>query len=114
MSTTTIMMRKTVKTGLLAVCLLAILQSCFTAALWGGEVRSMSRREDPRTGESSTRVSLQVKDGAEDSDWSFGAVVGRVFLTPLTLVLDAVTCPVQLFWYENGDDDPNRGWSECR
>jgi hypothetical protein len=73
-----------------------IASSCFTAALWG-----FFPEEDriPVTG--ATEATFEYDP---ETEWSWGLFGKRLLLTPFTVVLDCVTCPVQAFLFEWDDD----------
>jgi hypothetical protein len=90
--------------SLLAVALPLACSSCFTMLLWGFEP---SDDVDPVTGE---EVGCFEYD--PDTKWSWGDLGGRVLLTPVTLLLDCVTAPVQCWmFFDGGEDDGSCG---CR
>ena len=74
----------------LVVCLsgYTLLTSCFTSGLWSDSFVSVSY--DPDTGEPQVETD----------------VVAKLCLTPLTLLLDVVTCPIQAALLGSGGDDP--------
>lgn len=75
-----------------------LLCSCFTMGLWGFWPEDAA---DPATRQEETTFTYD-----EDTEWSWELLGLRILLTPVTLCLDGVTCPVQcLFW---GDDDGDR------
>ena len=78
------------------VSLLLALSSCFTMAVWGFEVES---KRDAVTG---AREAAYTYD--EETEWSWALFFGRVLVTPVTLCLDCLTAPVQLWLFGDGDD----------
>lgn len=74
-----------------------LLSSCFTMGLWGFLPET---ERDAFTGEDETTFAYQ-----EDTEWSWGSFLTRLLLTPLTVGLDVVTCPVQAFLFGDDDDD---------
>src|SRR5262245_30058078 len=73
-----------------------LLTSCFTLGLWG--FHPDDDDVDPVTGQAT-----YVYD--EHTKWTWGLFGLRVLLTPVTLALDCVTCPVQCALGLTGDDD---------
>jgi hypothetical protein len=91
------MLRSVLASSLLLAC-----SSCFTMLLWGFE---STDEVDPCTGE--------VEDGLEydeDTEWSWELFGLRVLLTPVTLALDCLTCPIQACCCDR--DEP--GCRRCR
>ncbi len=72
-----------------------LLQSCFTAAVWGFYPED---EYDPVSG--TTESSFTYDEGTE---WSWSLLGLRILATPFSLGLDCLTLPVQLFLW--GDDD---------
>jgi len=72
------------------------LSSCFTLGLWGFQPDYDD--VDPVTGQPAYAYD-------EDTEWSWGLLGLRLLLTPVTLALDCVTCPVQGALGLCGDDD---------
>ena len=70
-----------------ACALPAVLSGCFTMALWGAWPEP---EQDPITGKSETTFEYDA-----DTEWSWDLLAMRVLLTPFTLGLDCLTCPVQ-------------------
>lgn len=73
-----------------------LLSSCFTMGLWGFEPTD---DRDPVTGREDTSFEYQ-----DDTSWSWGLFGLRVLATPITLCLDCLTAPVQVFLFGNDDD----------
>jgi len=74
-----------------------MLTSCFTMMVWGFLPAS---DVDPVTGADETGFEYMT-----ETRWSWGLFFGRLGLTPFTLVLDCLTCPVQAIWFGWPDDD---------
>jgi hypothetical protein len=80
-----------------ALCLPLVLTGCFTMMLWGF---SPEDEVDPATGNEETTLAYD-----EETEWSWGLFFGRLGLTPFTVVLDILTCPVQAFLFGWDDDE---------
>lgn len=81
--------------ALLAMLLCCLsLQSCFTTILWG-----LDQDGDEWAGESGVECD-------DDTEWTWDLFLGRLLLTPIAIGLDALTCPVQSFFW--GEDDERR------
>ena len=95
--------RPAVKRHLRATLLLALLtmlcslSSCFTMAVWGFEPEQSI---DQISGKQET---VMVYDS--ETEWSWELFGMRLLATPLTLVLDIATSPIQAFFPQNDDDD---------
>lgn len=83
--------------ALAAIALLSTCTSCFTMGLWGF---GPEYDEDLCTGRGET-----VFEYDEHTEWSWGLLGLRLLLTPVTLALDVVTCPLQCVLLGDGDDD---------
>lgn len=81
---------------LLASLLLALTPSCFTVWLWGGKVTN----ERDEWGERDTSI-----ERAEHDSWAHAGIAGRVLLTPVFVLLDCLTLPVQAYLYGWDRDD---------
>lgn len=85
----------------LAACTLclALLPSCFTVHLWG-----LGLEDDDHDG------SYSIADGDHGPPF-MEALPVRLLLTPLTILLDVCTAPVQayLFGWEDDDDEAGKG-----
>ena len=81
----------------LAACalILALLSSCFTTALWGGSIEDTD-------GDGSLEPSFSSGDGGGEGNPAL-----RILLTPLAVLLDICTWPVQavLFGWEDEEHD---------
>lgn len=86
--------------SLCALALPLLLGSCFTMGLWGFLPETET---NPFTGEDETVFEYQA-----DTGWSWGLFAKRVLLTPITVGLDIVTCPVQAFLWGDDDDECDR------
>ena len=86
-----------VSRSLLALSLLLPLlcSSCFTMGLWGFFPED---DVDPVTAEESTTFEYD-----NDTEWSWGLFGLRVLLTPISLGLDCLTCPVQAWLFFDED-----------
>ena len=73
------------------------LESCITVHLWGGD---LIEADDGRGGQE------QIYS-FKDADITWGNVWSRVLWTPVTLCLDCVTMPAQvfMFWIDDLDDE---------
>ncbi|MEO6593180.1 MAG: hypothetical protein ABIP94_00335 [Planctomycetota bacterium] len=81
-----------------ALLLPLVLSSCFTMALWGF---SPDTEPNPRTGEEESVFAYD-----EETKWSWKLFFVRVLVTPLSVGLDCLTCPVQaVIWGWNHDDE---------
>lgn len=80
---------------LVATALLLLLPACFTASLWGG--RSFGAEIDPETGRSREVLAFDLF-GDEREEPTAAEIGCRLLLTPLAVVLDALTCPVQVLY----------------
>lgn len=80
-----------------------LLPSCFTAALWDLQLES---EVDPYTGE---RTAVVTDDGDDDTS-VLDNFFAKVLLTPFTVALDCLTCPVQavVYGFDCDDDDDER------
>ncbi len=71
--------------------------SCFTMGLWGvlpdSEVDAFTHQEET------------VFAYDEGTEWSWSLLGLRILLTPVTVGLDVLTCPVQAVLFGNDDDD---------
>ena len=66
--------------------------------LWGFELED---EQDPFTGQCETTYAYDSR-----TEWSWGKLGLRVLLTPFTLALDCLTCPIQcILLCDNCDDD---------
>jgi hypothetical protein len=65
--------------------------------LWGFEP---DEEQDFVTGESETSFAYDP-----ETEWSWSKLALRVLLTPITLGLDCLTCPVQVVLFASADDD---------
>ena len=84
------------------LCVLLVLQSCFTTALWGGEAGG---EEDPVTGK--IHATAHFPPGFDEKS-PVRPLLSRILLTPFAIALDCVTFPAQAFvygWGENTRDD---------
>lgn len=81
--------------SLLVVSLPILCSSCFTLGLWGCFPEDEA---DPVTGEYSTAFAYDP-----ETEWSWELVGMRLLLTPFTLGLDLVTCPVQCLMFGDGE-----------
>jgi hypothetical protein len=77
--------------------MLCSLSSCFTMAVWGFEPEQST---DQNTGK---RETVMVYDS--ETEWSWELFGMRLLATPLTLILDIATSPIQAFFLQNDDDD---------
>ena len=87
--------------GTAALFLLAVLQGCFTAGVWGYELRAA---EDPITGEDETALEA-VPGEAVENLWFC------ILATPFALALDCVTLPIQALvygWWDDDESSPGR------
>jgi hypothetical protein len=85
------------RASLFAVLLLPfLLSSCFTLGLWG----FYAETEQTWTGEEETAFAYD-----EETEWSWKLFFLRVLLTPVTVGLDCLTCPVQCVLFWDDDDD---------
>ncbi len=84
------------RTAMVSLLLLA-LSSCFTMAVWGFDTES---RRDPFTGASEATYTYD-----EETQWSWELFLGRVLVTPVTLLLDCLTAPAQIWLFGDGDDE---------
>jgi hypothetical protein len=73
--------------SLAAVSMPILCSSCFTLGLWGFFPED---EEDAATGEYSTGFAYDP-----ETEWSWELVGLRLLLTPFSLGLDVLTCPVQ-------------------
>tara|TARA_R110002073_G_scaffold143864_1_gene295841 strand:+ start:1280 stop:1519 length:240 start_codon:yes stop_codon:yes gene_type:complete len=73
--------------------LLLTLPSCFTMTVWGFNVEQDADEQE----------SAMVYD--EDTEWSWKLFGLRVLVTPVALVLDCATAPLQVFFLGKNDDD---------
>lgn len=80
-----------------SLALSTLLCSCFTLGLWGFQPEDDT---DPVTGDDDTAFAYD-----EETEWSWELLGLRILLTPATLCLDCLTCPVQCFLWANDDDD---------
>ncbi|MBZ0150997.1 MAG: hypothetical protein K8J09_05640 [Planctomycetes bacterium] len=80
---------------LAALLLATTLSSCFTGVIWG--FFPQEDHDDPDAG-----MPLTYERGTK---WSWELVLGRILVTPFTLVLDCVTLPVQAVLFGWNDDD---------
>ena len=83
---------------LLATTLLPLLlSSCFTMGLWGFTPET---ERDAFTGKEESTFAYD-----EETEWSWQLFCLRVLLTPVTVGLDCLTCPVQAVLFFADDDD---------
>ena len=78
----------------LAAALVLLLPSCFTVALWGGTIEDSD-------GDGADEVEL------DPTAADVGEFLLKVLITPVTVVLDICTSPVQawLYGWEDEEDD---------
>ena len=93
------------RTAMVSLLLLA-LTGCFTMGLWGYDTDS---ERDPVTG---AREATYTYD--EETQWSWGLLLGRVLLTPVALCLDCLTAPAQIWLLGDGDDEQPEGPDDDR
>lgn len=89
-------MRTPARHALIAALVLALCPSCFTVWLWGGRVTT----EREYDGSVDTDIERDPND-----TWGHVGLAGRVILTPVFLVLDCLTFPVQAWLYDWDDDE---------
>ncbi|MCB9877814.1 MAG: hypothetical protein H6835_09455 [Planctomycetes bacterium] len=77
--------------------LLLSLSSCFTLGLWGFA---------PETEVDADGNEQQVAVYDQETEWSWGLLGVRLLLTPLTVLLDFATAPVQVWFWGSDDDAP--------
>jgi hypothetical protein len=70
--------------------------SCFTMGLWGLEPED---DVDPATGRVDTVFALD-----DEARWGWEEIGWRVALTPFSVALDVLTCPVQCWLWADDDD----------
>lgn len=73
-----------------AACAL-LLQSCFTSALW-----EMNDDDDVQPRNASYRITHPEKDDG----WGLEDIGLRILATPVTLILDLITSPIQA-WFDD-------------
>jgi hypothetical protein len=85
------------RNGLLLASMLLplLLSSCFTMALWGFLPDTDT---DPVSGSDEATFTYDPQ-----TKWSWSMFLLRVALTPVTLGLDCVTCPVQAVLFDSDD-----------
>jgi hypothetical protein len=81
----------------LALASLLFLPSCFTLGLWGFD---QTLERDPSSGQLESTANYD-----ETTEWSWELLGFRLLFTPVTLVLDCATAPIQAWWFGTGEDD---------
>ena len=86
---------------LLLVLPLLLLPSCFTLALWGGEME-----EDEEFNVETWSYETEVSPSPDFSNVrSWSDFFFCLALTPFTVLLDLATAPVQAWWFGWDDED---------
>ena len=86
-----------------ALLLPLVLHGCITMGLWGFYPED---EQDPITGEDESGFTYDP-----ETEWSWSLLGLRVLLTPITVALDCLTCPIQAAWF--GLDDDEQGRCRC-